>query len=286
MKTLIVLGAANIFLGFASFVLSNHVEKTRTIEDNNSVIATHKRFVKPIKHPLLAAVANSACKKLVKIKTKIRITRKKTTLPVFIKANAVAGTKNAVAMQKETGLDDYNYMQLIDKAEKLEEYAKLNGYSTEYGFLINMGMKSGKKRFFVIDLSSMVIIDRGIVSHGRGREPQTPNKTYSNVPGSNCTSLGIYEVGKSDTSVGGASYKLYGLQESNSNASKRSIVLHAMDTIPENEMEHPIFQSKGSPTISNTFLNEVSTIIKKDSKPVLMWIFDTERESELLSSCY
>jgi hypothetical protein len=290
MKTLIVLGATNIFLGFTSFVLSNHLINTREgIQSNSGVAITHFRFIKPVKHSLTAAATNSSYKQLpAKIKMKTFVSGKKVKPPVGINAiiDSAAGTNEPVALQKETGLDDYNYMQILDKAEKLAEYAKQKGYSTEYGLLINMGMKSGKKRFFVIDLSSMVIIDRGMVSHGRGKSAFTPDKTYSNEPGSNCTSLGIYELGKLETSACGTSYKLYGLQGSNSNACKRSFMLQAMDTIPENEMAHPIFQSKGSPTISNAFLNEVSSIINKDSKPVLMWIFDTEKESELLSCRY
>lgn len=191
-------------------------------------------------------------------------------------------SKYAVVFQKETGLEDYSYSELLERAEKLRKYAKQNGYCTDYAFLINMGIKSGKKRFIVMDLSTMVIINRGIVSHGRGKEKFSLNKTYSNEPGSNCTALGMYKIGKSYTGVFGASYKLFGLQQSNSNAYKRLIVLHAMSTIPEDEIEYPIFQSEGCPSVSPGFLKQISLIIKKNSKPVLMWIFDTEKESQLL----
>jgi hypothetical protein len=191
-------------------------------------------------------------------------------------------SKYAVAFQKETGLEDYSYSELLERAEKLKKYAKQNGYCTDYAFLINMGIKSGKKRFIVMDLSTMMIISRGMVSHGRGKEKYTLDKTYSNEPGSNCTALGMYKIGKSYTGVFGASYKLFGLQQSNSNAYKRFIVLHAMNTIPENEIEYPIFQSEGCPSVSPPFLKEISSIITKNSKPVLMWIFDTEKESQFL----
>ena len=38
---------------------------------------------------------------------------------------------------------------LYNRAEKLKEYADEHGYDTEYAFMIDMSMKSGKKRFFV-----------------------------------------------------------------------------------------------------------------------------------------
>lgn len=194
--------------------------------------------------------------------------------------------KYAVTSQKEAGTEDYKYMELFEKAEKLKKYAAENGYSTKYGFFINMGMKSGKKRFFVVDLSVMTIVKHGMVAHGRGKERFTLEKTYSNEPGSNCTSLGIYKIGKSYTGMFGKAFKLYGLQQSNNNAYKRSIVLHAMNTIPDAEIDYPIFQSEGCPSVSPTFLNEIGSIIKEDSKSVLMWIFDPVKESQFLHCSY
>jgi hypothetical protein len=186
----------------------------------------------------------------------------------------------AATRQSETGSDDYSWLDLYEKAEQLKAYAKQHKYNTEYGFIIHMGMKSGKKRFFVMDLNTMTIVKRGIVSHGRGAARFTLDKKYSNEKGSNCTSLGIYKIGKSYTGTFGASYKLHGLQESNKNAYERSIVLHTMRCIPDQEIDYPIFQSEGCPSVSTQFLKEISTVINKSSKPVLLWIFDPATENQ------
>jgi hypothetical protein len=186
----------------------------------------------------------------------------------------------AVTRQAETGSDGYSYFDLYEKAEQLKAYAQKHKYNTGYAFIINMGMKSGKKRFFVMDLNTMTIVKRGIVSHGRGAARFTLDKKYSNEKGSNCTSLGMYKIGKSYTGSFGTSYKLHGLQESNNNAYERSIVLHTMRNIPDQEIDYPIFQSEGCPSVSPEFFKEISTFINKSTRPVLLWIFDPAMENQ------
>ena len=190
----------------------------------------------------------------------------------------------AASRKIEKGADSYSYMLLYQKAEQLKAYAKAHHYSTRYGFILNMGMKSGKKRFFIIDLATMTIIKNGVVAHGRGDSRFTLEKRYSNEEGSNCTSLGIYKVGRSYRGIFGKAYKLYGLENSNSNAYKRAIVLHSMHNIPEEEIDFPIFQTEGCPSVSPEFLDNLGSIINHSSKPVLMWIFDPASENEPLYS--
>jgi hypothetical protein len=145
-----------------------------------------------------------------------------------------------------------------------------------------MGMKSGKKRFFVIDLSTMTIEKKGIVAHGRGENRFTLNKSYSNQKGSNCTALGMYKIGKYYNGIFGPSYKLFGLQNTNNNAFDRAIVLHTMNCIPYDEIDFPIFQTEGCPAVSPDFLKEVGAVITKSDKPVLLWIFDPGQENKTL----
>lgn len=164
----------------------------------------------------------------------------------------------------------------------MKTYALQNGYNAKYGFVVDMGMKSGKKRFFVIDLLNRIIINDGVVAHGRGAKKFTLDKKYANDKGSNCTSLGIYKVGKLYNGVFGPSYKLHGLQKTNSNAFERAIVLHSMNNIPEYEIDFPIFQSEGCPAVCPEFLKDLRYLIKRCDKPVLMWIYDSGFESQRL----
>ena len=144
--------------------------------------------------------------------------------------------------------------------------------------MIDMGMKSGKKRFFVMDLNTMTIVKRGMVAHGRGSENFTFNKTYSNASGSNCTSLGMYKVGAQYQGSYGTSFKLTGLEATNNNAAKRSIILHSKSCIPYGETEYPIAQSQGCPSVAPGFLKEIAPIIASRHQPMLMWIYDPMAE--------
>ena len=186
---------------------------------------------------------------------------------------------HTASVEAETGRSSYSFVSLYNQAEKLKHYAQKKGFDTNYAFMIDMGMKSGKKRFFVMDLNTMTIEKRGIVAHGRGNSTFTLNKTYSNG-GSNSTSLGIYKVGSASKGNYGISYRLFGLEESNSNAQKRALILNGLSCIPQEESDSPVCQSEGYPSLSPAFLKEISKIIDSRSKPMLLWIFDPMTETD------
>lgn len=174
----------------------------------------------------------------------------------------------------EAGLTDYPHQRLENRIEKLSQLSAKSGYSTKYAFLLNLGLKSGKKRFLIIDLESKSIIASGLVAHGRGKEKFTLNKKYSNIYGSSCSSLGLYKVGSTYNGDFGKSFRLIGLEKTNNNALNRAIVLHSMGCIPDEEIDYPICQSEGCPSVSPGFLETISKIIKSTDKPVLLWAFD------------
>ncbi|MFD2527096.1 murein L,D-transpeptidase catalytic domain-containing protein [Flavihumibacter stibioxidans] len=174
----------------------------------------------------------------------------------------------------EIGNDEANYLDLMKKAKKLAEMARKGGYNTQYAFLLDMSVKSNKNRFFIVNLKTMKVEKSSLVAQGRGRERLNLDKEYSNVPGSNCSSLGIYKVGKSYNGSFGLSYRLHGLESSNSKALQRYIVLHAMGTIPDVETNFPIWQSEGCPSVSPKMLDRVGNMIDKSGKPILMWMYD------------
>jgi hypothetical protein len=196
-----------------------------------------------------------------------------------VEADAEPQVVYASTRATEAGRDTYSYSLLYDRAERIKAYAARKGYDTSYAFMIDMGMKSSKKRFFVMDLNTMTIVKRGMVAHGRGSSSFTFNKRYSNTAGSNCTSLGIYKIGAQYKGSYGLSYKLIGLESSNSNAFNRSIILHGMSCIPYDESDAPICQSEGCPSLSPAFLKEITPIISSRQKPMLMWIYDPLAES-------
>lgn len=177
-------------------------------------------------------------------------------------------------LKPEKGIETNSAAELIKKADLLRAFAIRNGYNDSLGLLVNMKMKSGKRRFFVVNLYTHEIITSGLVAHGRGNEKFTYNKQFSNEEGSNCTSPGMYKIGKSHTGAFGLSYKLYGLEKSNSNALRRYVVLHGMSCIPDKESPYPICQTEGCPAVSPDFLKELGAYIDKSKQPLLLWIYN------------
>ena len=160
-------------------------------------------------------------------------------------------------------------------AQQLKTYAREKGYSTNYCFLIDMSVNSGLKRFFVYDLNKNTVALSGLVAHGSCDQLFLENAKYSNNPGSGCTSTGLYKVGKRYYGQYGKSYRLYGLQNSNSNAFKRAVVLHGLECVPDEESyPKPICNSLGCPMVSISFLNKLSTLIDRSEKPLLLWVYD------------
>lgn len=182
----------------------------------------------------------------------------------------------------DNGADTYSYSSLSEGTEQLREFAERNGSNTDFGIIVNLGIKSGKKRFFVIDLSSNTIVKSGVVAEGSGDVYSAYEKRYSNEPGSMASSLGIYKIGKRAKAA--LSYQLFGLQESNSNAEKRSMVLQGSEEVPYDEINLPLLKTNGSLSISNRFLKEIGSLLNESAKPVLLWVYDPAADGQSLYS--
>jgi hypothetical protein len=197
------------------------------------------------------------------------------------KNNTEKPVLNASLVTKNRAFFSYTkaYTKCKNNAAQLKQYALKNNYNTTYCVLIDMRLPSHKNRFFVYNLQKDTILYSGLVAHGTGSQTTTPNAdlSFSNVDGSRCTSLGKYKIGKNYMGAYGYSYKLYGLDTTNSNAFKRAIVMHSHNCVPTTaspyETDYSICYSWGCPMITPTLLNTLKPIINKASKPLLMWIY-------------
>jgi hypothetical protein len=193
----------------------------------------------------------------------------------YEKGGKINGKVNLTPLT-ETGLSYYPYERVLLRADALKMYAKSNGYDRKYAFIINMGMLSNTKRFFIVNLKSMCVESSGLVAHGKGDGLKfTGGRQYSNEEGSNCTSLGKYKIGNSYLGFFGLAFKLDGLEASNDNAMDRKIVLHSMHCIPESPGDKPICVSEGCPAVSDQFLLQIKEIIEQSKKPILLLIYDS-----------
>lgn len=164
--------------------------------------------------------------------------------------------------------------RLRQKAALVRQFALQNGLSNHYAFLIDMGLPSGKKRFFVYDFIKDKSVCVGLVAHGSCNTDFLQEPNFSDKPQCGCTAIGRYKVGYSYEGRFGKAFKLYGLDNSNRNAFERNIVLHSYNDVPDNETyPQPIVNSLGCPMVSPNFLNNISRILKSEKKPVLLWIY-------------
>ncbi|MEZ0129891.1 murein L,D-transpeptidase catalytic domain-containing protein [Flavobacterium sp. LBUM151] len=182
------------------------------------------------------------------------------------------------------GIKDNNNENSMSDAE-LERFngqltevkAMLNtkaNYNAKIAFFVDMKIKSGKNRFFVYDLVNDKILDEGLVANGSGSETKVRGELqFSNEPNSNSTSLGKYIVGKSYKGMFGKSYRLSGLDETNSNALKRAIVLHAYSAVPEEEQDHYISNSHGCPMVSENFFKRLEKIIDTSKSSIILNVY-------------
>ncbi|MBS7253745.1 murein L,D-transpeptidase catalytic domain-containing protein [Flavobacterium branchiicola] len=147
-------------------------------------------------------------------------------------------------------------------------------YNSKIAFLIDMKIPSGKNRFFVYNLEENKIIDKGLVAHGSGSETGVPGKLkFSNTPNSLSTSLGSYYIGNDYKGKFGKAYKLYGLDETNSNAFKRDIVFHYYYDVPYKEKDGYICNSFGCPMVSKKYFDRISKIIDNSESSILLNIY-------------
>lgn len=211
----------------------------------------------------------------------------KTLLLIFIKAGIILflfscnmlGKNQAEIFPREknvSAIANASTFTLIlrNRAAEARAYSRQKNFSTRYCFLIDMSIPSGKKRFFVYDFLTNRIVYSGLVSHGSGGIHYSSQPKFSNSAGSDCTSLGKYRIGELYRGEYGKSYKLYGLEGTNSNAYKRAVVLHPYDCVPNNEIyPQGVCNSSGCAGVSPKFFDLLSIVIRESQKPILLWIY-------------
>ena len=177
-------------------------------------------------------------------------------------------------------IKDKNYSDYKAYTLSAFEYCKKNNLNDDYFFLIDLSVHSGKKRFYVCDFSKENITDRYMVSHGCGslfwsKDYSKENAEISNEAESHCSSVGKYVIGKKGVSNWGikVNYQLLGMDKTNSNASKRSIVLHSWNDIKDFEV-YPdgVPEGWGCPAVSNQSMKEIIKKIDASPKRTLLWI--------------
>lgn len=117
---------------------------------------------------------------------------------------------------------------LQSRTLELKSYTRSRGYNADYGVLVDYRRHSFQRRLYVVDLNSGDVVMRSFCGHGRGGKSNILKGEFSNVSGSNCSSLGHYKIGRERNMYNYPvkAFELDGLDKTNSNARPRSILIH------------------------------------------------------------
>lgn len=175
-----------------------------------------------------------------------------------------------------------DFVKYKTKAFEALKYCKLKHLNTDFFFLIDMNVHSGFKRFYVWDFNKNSIVNSFMVSHGCANQSWNNDNTkdtpvFSNEDGSHATSLGKYIIGERSYSQWGIhiKYLLYGMDKTNSNAFKRTIVLHGWDQVTDNEVfPKGTVEGWGCPAVSNNSMREIDSLLRYKKEKTLLWIIN------------
>jgi len=207
-----------------------------------------------------------------KKKQKIKTTTAGKTKTETVQAKDEEGEGEEEKEAPTTSPENTTIRNILTK--KINNYAIQNDLSTEYCFLVDMSLPSGRNRIFIYDLKKNSIIHAGLVSHGSCNETFLARPRFSNETKSGCSSLGKYKVGEFYRGKYGKSFRLYGLDDCNSNAYKRAVVIHGYDCVPDKEIYPRVLcNSFGCVMVSYKFFDKISSIIGKSGKPIVLWIY-------------
>jgi hypothetical protein len=95
----------------------------------------------------------------------------------------------------------------------------------KYAAVIDYAKSSEQKRFYLLNLVDGTV-ERFLVTHGRGSGLGAVSWKFSNSKDSKQTSLGLYMTGETYHGGYGRTLRMYGMQNSNSAAYDRDIVMH------------------------------------------------------------
>jgi hypothetical protein len=115
-------------------------------------------------------------------------------------------------------------------------------------------------RLHLVDLTDGIASSH-LVAHGRGSDPLRTGRLqrFSNEPGSQASSAGVYRTGRPYVGAHGLSLRLDGLEPTNNNAVSRGIVVHSAWYVSEEMIGHfgMLGRSEGCFAVAGSTLPEV-----------------------------
>ncbi|MES2646624.1 MAG: murein L,D-transpeptidase catalytic domain family protein [Bacteroidota bacterium] len=188
-------------------------------------------------------------------------------LPELSTANIIAGQMYKEQKKLYRSIDS---LQLL-----LPKTCEKFGLNETLVLIAHLGIHSGLPRMVLLNLNGKQVLDSGLVAHGYGEVNFSKTVVFSNQPNSYCSSKGIYKIGAKYKGSFGWSYKLHGLEKTNSKAFERFIVLHPYECVPLTNI-FPAYccNSQGCPMVNPLFMKRLEKRIDGAKKPVMLWVIE------------
>lgn len=153
--------------------------------------------------------------------------------------------------------------------------------------VIDYSRPSTEPRLWVFDLPRNELLFEELVSHGRGSGDAVA-ETFSNVQGSNQSSLGLFRTMNTYYGRNGYSLRLEGLEDGiNDLAYQRAIVIHGADYVSEAFIEQTgrLGRSHGCPAVSRDVTYPLIDSIKEEQYLFAYYPDQEWMESSAFLSC-
>mgnify|MGYP000480616988 CR=1 FL=1 len=130
--------------------------------------------------------------------------------------------------------------------------------------VIDFSLPSSEERMWIFDARTGDLLLRDLVAHGR-KSGNFRSTAFSNVEGSNMSSIGLFRASESYYGKHGYSLRLDGLEPGvNDHARQRAIVIHGADYVSDSWVNQygRIGRSLGCPAVDNKVIEEVVDNLK------------------------
>ncbi len=167
-----------------------------------------------------------------------------------------------------------------------ERYATMNGMNREICILVDYSLPSGCNRLWVWAFARQQKIFECPVAHGRGHKRKyrcfrKDTARFSNEPESWLSSLGHARIAERYHGRFGTSYRLDGLDSTNSNLRRRAVVLHGHASVPEKSI-FPLLsgRSKGCLAVAYRNMARLDSLLRNRKDVLLVCYVEGEYSVE------
>lgn len=191
---------------------------------------------------------------------------------IFISSLFVFTAAMAQTTVLPVNLSKYDYVDPQHIVPTVPLIKALEYYDTNYNKINNKNYISvadftqyaNNKRLYVIDMKSGAVV-RYFVAHGKGSDPAHTGyaKKFSNVSGSDMSSIGMYLTAEDYMGEHGHSLRIKGLDSTNSNAYARAIVIHGAAYVDPSYT--PLGRSDGCPAVEQKYVSGLVDQLKDGS---------------------